>query len=123
MAHDDVMMMSLYLICSNHMQKYLVMNPQMVIFGIKPPPPILHTHTHTHSYTHAHTCRTLLPKVQPQMFEQWVHMFGCEVIMQSSRLPLVSGFYKLLATCLKICKTVDYFKVLCILLSPNRVGF
>jgi len=37
-------------------------------------------------------------------------MFGCEVIVQSSRLPLVSGFYKLLATCLKICKTVDYFK-------------
>ena len=69
------------------------------------------THTHTHTHTHS---RTLLPKVQPQMFERWVHTFGREMIVQSSRLPLVSGFYKLLATCLKICKMIGYFKVLCV---------
>ena len=66
-----------------------------------------HTHTHTHTYTH----RALLPKVQPAMFERWVHMFGREVIVLSSRHPLVSGFYKLLAACFKICKKIAYFKV------------
>lgn len=29
----------------------------------------------------------------------------------SSRLPLVSGFYQLLAVCLRLCQEVDYFKV------------
>ena len=38
-------------------------------------------------------------------------MFGREVIVLSSRHPLVSGFYKLLAACLKICKKIAYFKV------------
>ncbi len=55
--------------------------------------------------------RALLPEVQPQMFTHWVYTFSREVIVQSSRHPLVSGFYKLLATCLGICKTIGYFKV------------
>lgn len=55
------------------------------------------------------TPRTILPKVKPKMFEHWVYTFGREIIIQSSKHPLVSGFYKLLATCLKICKRIGYF--------------
>ena len=59
-------------------------------------------------------CRSLLPKVEAAMFEHWVLPFGREVIMASSHHPLVSGFYKLLATCLTLSKKIGYFQV-CIL--------
>ncbi|CAI8051259.1 DNA-dependent protein kinase catalytic subunit [Geodia barretti] len=49
-------------------------------------------------------CRSLLPEVDAAMFEQWVLPFGREVIVASSSHPLVSGFYKLLGTCLTLCK-------------------
>ena len=45
------------------------------------------------------------------MFEHWVLTFGREVIVLSSHHPLVSGFYKLLATCLTLCKKIGYFQV------------
>ena len=81
------------------------------LYMYMPPTPPSHTHLlppHTHTHTHS---RTTLPKVQLVMFDRWVYTFGREVIVQSSRRPLVSGFYKLLATCLKICKLTGYFKV------------
>ena len=55
--------------------------------------------------------RSLLPEVNATMFEHWVLAFGREVIVASSHHPLVSGFYKLLATCLTLCKEIEYFKV------------
>lgn len=45
------------------------------------------------------------------MFEKWVYMFGRELIMLSSELPLVSDFHKLLGLCFSICKDIHYFKV------------
>jgi len=53
----------------------------------------------------------VLLKVQPSLFEEWVFRFGREMIVLSSHYPAVSGFYKLLAICFKICKDIDYFKV------------
>jgi DNA-dependent protein kinase catalytic subunit len=55
-------------------------------------------------------CRSLLPEVDAAMFEQWVLPFGREVIVASSSHPLVSGFYKLLGTCLTLCKKIGYFQ-------------
>ena len=49
--------------------------------------------------------------MQAKMFEHWVYTFGREVIVQSSSHPLVSGFYKLLGMCLKMCKKLGYFQV------------
>ena len=56
-------------------------------------------------------CRSLLPEVDAAMFEQWVLPFSREVIVASSSHPLVSGFYKLLGTCLTLCKKIGYFQV------------
>ena len=55
--------------------------------------------------------RKILPTVTPDKFSPWVTTFGREMITFSSRLPLVSGFYKLLATVLTVCKDIGYFKV------------
>ena len=37
--------------------------------------------------------------------------FGHALILQSSQHPTVSGFYKLLACCMTVCRQLDYFKV------------
>ena len=55
--------------------------------------------------------RDLLPEKQIYMFERWVYSFGHQIILLSSKFPLVSGFYKLLAVCMKICSKLKYFKV------------
>ncbi|XP_022110985.1 DNA-dependent protein kinase catalytic subunit-like isoform X2 [Acanthaster planci] len=55
-------------------------------------------------------CRDLLPANQPALFKQWVYRFGHEVILLSCRLPLVSGFYKLLTVCMNICTQIQFFK-------------
>ncbi|KAK2178223.1 hypothetical protein NP493_553g02004 [Ridgeia piscesae] len=56
-------------------------------------------------------CSDFLPDNQTQLFTRWVLTFGTEMIEQSTRLPLVSGFYKLLAVCMKICTRTQYFSV------------
>ncbi|KAI0227633.1 DNA-dependent protein kinase catalytic subunit [Lamellibrachia satsuma] len=54
-------------------------------------------------------CSDFLPDNQVQLFMRWVFTFGKEMITNSTRLPLVSGFYKLLAVCMKICTKIQYF--------------
>ena len=45
------------------------------------------------------------------MFSKWVYSFGREAVVLSSRHPLISSFYKLLAIDFSICKQLGYFKV------------
>ena len=54
------------------------------------------------------------------MFEKWVYTFGREMIVLSSRHPLVSGFHKLLSICFQICKEISFFKVASTGVCPHR---
>ncbi|KAK1173766.1 DNA-dependent protein kinase catalytic subunit [Acipenser oxyrinchus oxyrinchus] len=55
-------------------------------------------------------CSELLMKEHVDFFEQWVYGLGHELILQSTRFPLVSGFYKLLSVSMKIAKRIKYFQ-------------
>jgi DNA-dependent protein kinase catalytic subunit len=44
-------------------------------------------------------------------FENWIQPFCSQVISESSRQPLISGFYKLLTVALQLCDQLDYFAV------------
>ncbi|XP_071815133.1 DNA-dependent protein kinase catalytic subunit-like [Apostichopus japonicus] len=55
-------------------------------------------------------CRDLLPRQQMEYFKPWVYQFGHQLILLSTRFPLVSGLYKLLTACMVICQKTGYFK-------------
>ncbi|XP_065898419.1 DNA-dependent protein kinase catalytic subunit-like isoform X2 [Dysidea avara] len=55
-------------------------------------------------------CRAILLSCDLHMFEGWVLEFGKQVIIWSSRYPMVSGFYKLLSITMVMCRKMDYFK-------------
>ncbi|KAM4688942.1 DNA-dependent protein kinase catalytic subunit [Discoglossus pictus] len=55
-------------------------------------------------------CNEILPHKHVEYFEPWVYVFGYEIILQSTRLPLVSGFYKLLSVAMKNAKHLKYFE-------------
>ncbi|XP_013375655.1 PREDICTED: DNA-dependent protein kinase catalytic subunit isoform X2 [Chinchilla lanigera] len=55
-------------------------------------------------------CRETLPEKQVRFFEPWVYSFAYELILQSTRLPLISGFYKLLSIALRNAKKMKYFE-------------
>ncbi|KAJ3050629.1 hypothetical protein HK097_008382, partial [Rhizophlyctis rosea] len=55
-------------------------------------------------------CSGFLTKVRSGDFKRWVRITGERWIDASTRLPLVSGFYKLLATCFEICEREKYFE-------------
>uniref|UniRef100_F6UGH4 DNA-dependent protein kinase catalytic subunit n=1 Tax=Xenopus tropicalis TaxID=8364 RepID=F6UGH4_XENTR len=55
-------------------------------------------------------CSEILPKEHIEYFESWVYAFGYELVLQSTRLPLVSGFYKLLSVVMKNVKKIRYFE-------------
>ncbi|XP_074056019.1 DNA-dependent protein kinase catalytic subunit isoform X1 [Macrotis lagotis] len=55
-------------------------------------------------------CREILPEKHIQFFEPWIYSFGYELILQSTRLPLISGFYKLLAIAIRNAKKLRYFE-------------
>jgi DNA-dependent protein kinase catalytic subunit len=46
------------------------------------------------------------------LFEKWIYKFSREVIMLSSKYPLISGFYKLIALCMRIANKTKYFHVI-----------
>ncbi|KAJ3289778.1 hypothetical protein HK104_007244 [Borealophlyctis nickersoniae] len=54
-------------------------------------------------------CQAFLPRVRQKDFVRWIHIVGEEWVRQSSKYPLVSGFYKLVGLCLHICQSVGYF--------------
>ncbi|XP_066575742.1 DNA-dependent protein kinase catalytic subunit isoform X2 [Amia ocellicauda] len=55
-------------------------------------------------------CSELLLWKHAEYFEQWVYPLGHELVLQSTRFPLVSGFYKLLSLSMKIAKKIKYFQ-------------
>jgi len=55
--------------------------------------------------------RDILPDKHVEYFQPWVYSFGYELIIHSTRLPLISGFYKLLSVTMKIAKKIKYFEV------------
>ncbi|OXB75109.1 UNVERIFIED_CONTAM: hypothetical protein H355_003187 [Colinus virginianus] len=55
-------------------------------------------------------CRDILPDKHVEYFKPWVYSFGYELIIHSTRLPLISGFYKLLSVTMKIAKKIKYFE-------------
>ncbi|XP_035316347.1 DNA-dependent protein kinase catalytic subunit isoform X2 [Cricetulus griseus] len=55
-------------------------------------------------------CREILPKKQIRFFEPWVYSFAYELILQSTRLPLISGFYKLLSIAVRNARKIKYFE-------------
>ncbi|XP_023586416.1 DNA-dependent protein kinase catalytic subunit isoform X2 [Trichechus manatus latirostris] len=54
-------------------------------------------------------CREILPEKHMEFFEPWVYSFAYELILQSVRLPLISGFYKLLTVIVRNAKKMKYF--------------
>uniref|UniRef100_A0A8C3U087 DNA-dependent protein kinase catalytic subunit n=1 Tax=Catharus ustulatus TaxID=91951 RepID=A0A8C3U087_CATUS len=55
-------------------------------------------------------CREILLEKHVEYFHPWVYSFGYELIIHSTRLPLISGFYKLLSVTMKIAKRIKYFE-------------
>ena len=46
-----------------------------------------------------------------ELFEKWLYKFSKEVILLSSKYPLISGFYKLNTLCMRIAIKIGYFNV------------
>uniref|UniRef100_A0A8C6A8F9 DNA-dependent protein kinase catalytic subunit n=1 Tax=Marmota marmota marmota TaxID=9994 RepID=A0A8C6A8F9_MARMA len=55
-------------------------------------------------------CREILPEKQVGFFEPWMYLFAYKLILQSTRLPLISGFYKLLSIAVRNAKKIKYFE-------------
>ncbi|KAI5273209.1 Dna-Dependent Protein Kinase Catalytic Subunit [Manis pentadactyla] len=55
-------------------------------------------------------CREILPEKHVEFFEPWIYSFAYELIVQSTRLPLISGFYKLLSIAVRNAKKIKYFE-------------
>ncbi|KAF9965129.1 hypothetical protein BGZ70_005357 [Mortierella alpina] len=50
-----------------------------------------------------------LPEIRPYLFARWAFVIGDTLIDLSARHPLVSGFYKMFATCLQVCQSISLF--------------
>ncbi|KAM4028882.1 DNA-dependent protein kinase catalytic subunit [Anomaloglossus baeobatrachus] len=55
-------------------------------------------------------CSEIIPNKKLEFFEPWVYVFGYELVLKSTRLPLISGFYRLLSIVMKNAKKVKYFE-------------
>src|SRR5947208_10248163 len=53
--------------------------------------------------------KIFLPKISNKMFEKWVYTIGKTLILLSTRYPYISGFYKILGTCLTVCESIKFF--------------
>ncbi|XP_045147611.1 DNA-dependent protein kinase catalytic subunit [Echinops telfairi] len=55
-------------------------------------------------------CREILPEKHVDFFKPWVYSFAYVLILQSTQLPLISGFYKLLSVVVRNAKKMKYFE-------------
>uniref|UniRef100_A0A803TIR6 DNA-dependent protein kinase catalytic subunit n=1 Tax=Anolis carolinensis TaxID=28377 RepID=A0A803TIR6_ANOCA len=55
-------------------------------------------------------CKEILPEKHVEYFGPWIYSFSYELIMRSTRLPFISGFYKLLSIAMRIAKKTRYFE-------------
>ena len=53
--------------------------------------------------------RELLTNKHLKLFEKWFYKFSKEIIVLSSKYPLISGFYKLVTLCMRISIKIGYF--------------
>ena len=54
--------------------------------------------------------REILLKYNTQLFTDWVHIFGKEMIKLSNQFPLISGFYKFLTITMVLSERNKYFE-------------
>ncbi|CAG8572313.1 13750_t:CDS:10, partial [Acaulospora morrowiae] len=50
-----------------------------------------------------------LPRIKPRLFSRWVYLSGDNLISFSIQYPYVSGFYKMLESCLRVCEDIQFF--------------
>ncbi len=50
-----------------------------------------------------------LPRIKSNLFSRWVYLAGDTLITFSTRYPYVSGFYKMLGSCLTVCESIKFF--------------
>ncbi|XP_069813698.1 DNA-dependent protein kinase catalytic subunit isoform X2 [Dendropsophus ebraccatus] len=55
-------------------------------------------------------CSEIIPNKHVEFFEPWVYVLGYELVLKSTRLPLISGFYRLLSVVMKNAKKLKYFE-------------
>ncbi|XP_056377813.1 DNA-dependent protein kinase catalytic subunit isoform X2 [Hyla sarda] len=55
-------------------------------------------------------CSEIITNKHVEFFEPWVYVFGYELVLKSTRLPLISGFYSLLSIVMKNAKKLKYFE-------------
>ena len=53
--------------------------------------------------------RALLTHKLPHLSAKWLLKLSQELILLSSRFPLISGFYKLATLCMRLATTTGYF--------------
>ncbi|CAG8489558.1 14379_t:CDS:10 [Funneliformis mosseae] len=51
-----------------------------------------------------------LPRIKSNLFSRWVYLAGDTLITFSTRYPYVSGFYKMLGSCLTVCESINFFE-------------
>lgn len=52
---------------------------------------------------------SVLDHVDYTLLKRWINMFVDQMILKATKNPLMSGLYKLLASCLNICDKLHYF--------------
>ncbi|GAB1598867.1 DNA-dependent protein kinase catalytic subunit-like isoform X1, partial [Argonauta hians] len=67
-------------------------------------------HDHQVFYNIVNFCCEFLDKNEKKMFEKWLFKFCYFLVKISTSTPLVSDFYKLLTICMKMAKSLKYFK-------------
>jgi DNA-dependent protein kinase catalytic subunit len=50
-----------------------------------------------------------LPQIKSDLFSRWVYLTGDTLITFSTQYPYVSGFYKMLGSCLTVCESIKFF--------------
>jgi DNA-dependent protein kinase catalytic subunit len=51
------------------------------------------------------------PNIRPDLYDRWVYLYGVCIIGLSNKWPIVSGFYKLMACTLSVCKKRERWKL------------
>ncbi|KAJ3391638.1 hypothetical protein HDU84_005588 [Entophlyctis sp. JEL0112] len=57
-------------------------------------------------------CETLLPMLALNLFEKWITVAGQKFVAYSRAHPVVSGFYKLMASILVIAEKLKFFEII-----------
>ncbi|CAG8447301.1 28743_t:CDS:10, partial [Dentiscutata erythropus] len=53
--------------------------------------------------------KLFLSRIRHELFSRWVYLSGDTLITFSTQYPYVSGFYKMLGSCMKVCEIIKFF--------------